>query len=123
MKYPNTMNKGKKIANEMIPGDIFHPGEFIKDELEARDLSQQELADKMKVSKSEISLLIHGHRNINVKIAILLEKVLGIDAEFWMNLQIKYDIDIVKKKAQKAIKHAKISSTQKEKFKQLVVAA
>jgi addiction module HigA family antidote len=123
MKYPNTMNKIKKSANEMIPGDIFHPGEFIKDELDARDLSQQALADKMKVSKSEISLLIHGNRNINVKTAILLEKVLGIDAEFWMNLQIKYDIDLVKKKAQKSIKQAKISTNKKEILKKLVVAA
>ena len=88
----------KKIANDMIPGDIFHPGEFIKDELEARGLSQQELADKMKVSKSEISLVINGHRDINVKLAILLEKALGIDAEVWMNLQVKYDIYKVKRK-------------------------
>ena len=117
------MSKTRKKANEMIPGDVFHPGEFIKDELETRNLSQQDLAEKMKLSKSEISLLIHGHRNINVKIAILLEKVLGIDAEFWMNIQIKYDIDVVKKKAQKSIKQAKLSPAKKKKFGLLVKAA
>lgn len=113
----------KKIANDMIPGDIFHPGEFIKDELEARDLSQQELADKMKVSKSEISLVIHGHRGINVKLAILLEKALGIDAEVWMNLQVKYDIDKVKRKMQKSIKGSKLPPSKKANLKRLVKAA
>lgn len=70
----------------MIPGDIFHPGEIIQDELDARGMSQQDLSDKIKMSKSEISLLLHGHRNITPMIAVLLEKVLGIDAEIWMNL-------------------------------------
>ncbi len=117
------MSKKKKTASDMIPGDIFHPGEYIKDELDARGLHQQELADKMKVSKSEISFIIHGHRDINAKTAVLLEMALGIDAEFWMNLQIKYDIDLVKKKLQRSIKTSKISATKKQKLKKLVAAA
>ena len=117
------MNKTKKIANDMIPGDIFHPGEYIKDELDARGLHQQDLVDKMKVSKSEISLIIHGHRDINAKTAVLLEMALGIDAEFWMNLQVKYDIDLVKKKFQKSIKVARISPAKKEKLRHLVAVA
>jgi HTH-type transcriptional regulator/antitoxin HigA len=117
------MSKTKKIANDMIPGDIFHPGEYIKDELEARGLHQQDLADKMKVSKSEISLVIHGHRDINPKMAVSLELALDINAEFWMNLQIKYDIDKIKKKLQKSIKVAKISPAKKEQLKHLVAVA
>ena len=117
------MSKSKKTASEIIPGDIFHPGEYIKDELEARGLHQQDLADKIKVSKSEISLVIHGHRDINAKMAVLLEMSLGIDAEFWMNLQVKYDIYIVKKKIQKSIKGAKISTLKKEKLRRLVAVA
>jgi|ERR1035437_4062746 HTH-type transcriptional regulator/antitoxin HigA len=117
------MNKSHKKANDIIPGDIFHPGEYIKDELEARGFSQQYLVDKTKVSKTEISLVIHGHRDINAKMAVLLEMALGIDAEFWMNLQIKYDIDFVKKKFQKSIKEAKISIAKKEKLSHLVAVA
>jgi addiction module HigA family antidote len=123
MKYQNIMNKAKKKANDMIPGDIFHPGEYIKEELDARGWHQQELADKIKVSKSEISLVIHGHRSINAKLAVLLETALGIDAEFWMNLQVKYDIDLIKKKFQKSIKEAKISNAKKVKLRHLVAVA
>ena len=123
MKYQSTMNKSKKIINEKIPGDIFHPGEYIKDELDARTMSQHDLCEKTKLSKSEISLLLNGHRNITPNIAVLLENVLGIDAEFWMNLQIKYDIDLIKKKVQKSIKQSKLSSIKKGKLTQLVAAA
>ncbi|MBN8692578.1 MAG: HigA family addiction module antidote protein [Bacteroidetes bacterium] len=113
----------KKIANNLMPGDIFHPGEFIKDELESRGLSQQQLADKMKVSKTEISLVVHGHRGINIKLAVLLEKALGIDAELWMNLQVKYDIDKLKHKIQKSINKSKLPSSKKAGLKRLVRAA
>ena len=86
------MNKQKSnYINDQLPGDIFHPGEHLKDEIDARKMSQQELAEKLIVSKSEISLIINGHRNITPKLAIKLEEVLGINAEFWMNIQIKYD--------------------------------
>jgi HTH-type transcriptional regulator/antitoxin HigA len=118
------MNKIKKTsANDTLPGDIFHPGEYIKDELDARGLNQKNLADAIKVSKTEISLVIHGHRDINAKLAVLLEKALGIDAEFWMNLQVKYDIDLVKKKFHKAIKVSKIPAAKKSKLKQLIAVA
>lgn len=116
------MSKKKKIS-DVTPGDIFHPGEYIKDELEARAMPQQELADKMKVSKSEISLVIHGHRDLNAKTAVLLEMALGIDAEFWMNLQIKYDIDLVKRKMQRSIRSAKLPPAKKANLKRLVKAA
>ncbi len=117
------MSREKKIANDLVPGDIFHPGEYIKDELDARGISQQDLVVKTKLSKSEISSLIHGRRNINVRIAILLEQTFGIDAEFWMNLQIKYDIDTVKKKAEKSIKQANIPLARKARLKHLVAVA
>ncbi len=110
-------SKIRKSANEVIPGDIFHPGEYIKDELDARELPQQYLADKMGMSKSEISLLIHGHRNITPEIAVLLENALAIDAEFWMNLQVKYDLDLVRKKTRQSISHSKLSSAKKKKMR------
>lgn len=113
------MNKKKRLANDMIPGDIIHPGKIIHDELQAREMSQQDLSDKVKMSKSEISLLLHGHRNITPAIAVLLEKTLGIDAEVWMNLQVKYDIDLVRKKAQHAIDTARIPLSKKRKLRQL----
>jgi|SRR6185312_5615844 len=115
--------KSKKTANQIIPGDIFHPGEHIKDELDARGFNQQYLVEKTGMSKSEISLLIHGHRNVTPEVAVMLEKALGIDAEFWMNYQVKYDLDLVRKKAQQAIKRSKLPAAQKSKLRRNVAAA
>jgi addiction module HigA family antidote len=122
MKYQNTMNK-KASVSELIPGDTFHPGEFIKDELAARGFNQQFLADKMNISKSEISSVINGRRDINPKLAVLLEINLGISAEFWMNLQVKHDINLIKIKLQKSIKTAKISPAKKLKLKNKIAEA
>lgn len=115
--------KAKKAANEMIPGDIFHPGEHIKEELEARGLNQQFLVEKTGMSKSEISLLVHGHRNITPEIAVLLEDALGIDAELWMNLQVKYDLDLVRKKATLAVKRSTLSPAKKSSMRRHIAAA
>jgi addiction module HigA family antidote len=114
------MNKVNKTNAFAIPGDIFHPGEFIKDELLARNMSQQELAHKMKASKSEISHVINGRRDINAKMAVALESALNIDAEFWLNLQVKFDIDKIRMKLKKSIQTAKIPASKKEKLKHLV---
>jgi addiction module HigA family antidote len=113
----------RKPANDMIPGDNFHPGEFIKDEMEARKMSQQELADKLNVSKSEMSLLLNGHRNITPNIAIKLEKAWGTDAEVWMNLQIRYEINILKIKHKNALKKSKLPGKRKAEFTKLIAAA
>lgn len=117
------MNKKKtKSANEMIPGDIFHPGEHLKDEIDSRGMSQQKLANKTGLSKSEISLIIHGRRNITPAIALKIESVLGISAEFWMNLQIKYEIDLLKKKYKESLSKMKLTPTKKAKMGKLIAA-
>src|SRR6266566_3853862 len=82
----------KTSANNLIAGDLFVPGEYIAEEMKAREMKQVHLADKLGLSKSEMSLIIHGKRSITVPIALKLEKIFKIDAEIWMNLQVKYDI-------------------------------
>lgn len=90
------MNKLKNTTLDLLPGDIFHPGEILKDELDARAFSQQKLAEETGLSKSEVSLIINGRRNITPLIAVKLEMILSIKAEFWMNLQVRYEIDKIK---------------------------
>ena len=101
------MNNFKKTTLDLIPGDIFHPGEILKDELDARNLSQQKLAEKTGMSKSEVSLIVNGRRNITPLIAVKLESILEIKAEFWMNLQVKYEIDKIKLSFLKKLKAKK----------------
>jgi addiction module HigA family antidote len=79
-------------ANEMIPGDVFHPCEILKDEMEAQNVRQADIVKESGFNKSFISLLMQGKRNITISLAIVLEKVLGIKAETWIRLQKHYEL-------------------------------
>ncbi|MBX7204124.1 MAG: HigA family addiction module antidote protein [Bacteroidia bacterium] len=117
------MKKEKVPANEMIAGDVFLPGEYIVDEMEARGMKQVQLAEKLGLSKSEVNLIIHGKRGITVPIAIKLERIFDIDAEYWMSLQIKYEIEILKKKHQEQLKKAPLKGTRRDKMNRLIARA
>jgi HTH-type transcriptional regulator/antitoxin HigA len=83
----------KTLANEIIPGDVFHPSEIIKDELEARGMRQVDLINQTGYNKGFISLLLKGERNITSSFALVLEKVFEIPAEFWIRLQKNYELN------------------------------
>ena len=80
-------------ANDLIPGDVFHPSEIILDEMEAQNINQTDIVKESGYNKSYISLLLKGERNITIKLAIVLEKLLGISAEFWIRLQKQYEMN------------------------------
>jgi len=83
----------KTYANELVPGDIFHPSEIIKDEMEARGMRQVDLINLLGYNKGFISLLLKGERNITSSVALALEKVFTIPAEFWIRLQKNYELN------------------------------
>jgi len=83
----------KPFANDMLPGDLFHPSEIIKDELQARGMRQVDLVNQSGYNKGFISLLLKGERNITSTVALALENVFGISAEFWIRLQKNYELN------------------------------
>jgi addiction module HigA family antidote len=124
MKYRSIMSKEKKTAaHNLVPGDVFHPGEFLNEEMDARGLKQVDLANELGLSKTEINLVVHGKRGITVALAIKLEKVFGISAETWMNLQIKYEIDLVKKKHNEELKAKGIKASKKASIRETIAYA
>jgi HTH-type transcriptional regulator/antitoxin HigA len=52
-----------------------------------------DLAKLIDIKRSQLNEIIKGKRNINAVLALLLEKALGIDADFWMEAQKNYDLD------------------------------
>lgn len=106
------MSKEVTTAN-LLTGEIFPPGYFLAEELEARDMTQSELARQLGISRSEVSLVINGKRNITVSLALKLEKVLGISAETWMNFQMGYEITLMRKQYAEELKKTKISAQKK----------
>lgn len=88
----------KIFANDLQTGTPVHAGSVILDEIEARSQKQKDIAEKMGISPTMLSDLIHGRRNISTELALKLEKVFNISAMFWLNFQNKYDLDKVRKK-------------------------
>ncbi len=70
--------------------EAFPPGDFIKEELEARDWSQVELAEIIGRHPQTITELVTGKRAITPELAKLLGDAFGTSAQYWMNLDTSY---------------------------------
>jgi len=55
-------------------------------------MSQTELAAKIGVSYPRINELIHGKRGITPDTALRLEQLFGVEAQFWLNLQLAWNL-------------------------------
>jgi HTH-type transcriptional regulator/antitoxin HigA len=82
--------------NEPVPAYATHPGEILKDELDTRNISQTEFAKTIGVQKSQLNEIINGKRGLNADLALLLEESLKIEAEYWMNAQKVYELDLAR---------------------------
>jgi len=67
-----------------------HPGEVIKDEMEARKISQREFARQVDMSYSVLNELLNGKRSLSPTNALMFEAALDIPADALMNIQTKY---------------------------------
>lgn len=82
--------------NACVPAEVFPPGEFLRDELDAREWSQQELADILDRPPRLISELIAGKRAITPETARGLSDAFGTSPDYWMNLESQYQLSKVK---------------------------
>lgn len=77
-----------------------HPGEILlKEFLEPMEISQNKLSRDIDVPTTRIFDIVHGKRGISSDTALRLSAYFGTTAEFWMNLQIRYDLKRAKTKS------------------------
>ncbi len=79
-----------------MPSQPIHPGEILKDELEALDMSASALARAIHVPANRVSQIASGKRNISADTALRLGKLFGTGPQFWLNLQVAYELDMAK---------------------------
>jgi len=89
---------GQEIKTDVL----LHPGEVLEMELIARGLKKSKFAMDIKMYPSHMSDILKGKRNISEEIALKIESILGISAEFWMRLQVEYNISVLRAKMQHA---------------------
>lgn len=81
-----------------------HPGEMLREEfLVPMNLTQKQLADSIKVPYQRINEIISGKRGVTPSTALRLAKYFGMSADFWLNLQIKFDLYLVQKKEKQVL--------------------
>ena len=69
-----------------------HPGSVLKEELEARDLSANALALKLRIAPQRLQEIVAGRRAISPDTALRLGRFFRNEPEFWMTLQTNYDL-------------------------------
>jgi len=78
---------------EAYPDIAIPPGEYLLEEIEARGLSQKELAKRMGRPLNAINEIINGKKAITVETALQLEEVMPeIPARFWLNLETDFQL-------------------------------
>lgn len=78
------------IASSLI--DVPHPGEFIREELDARGWSQRDLAYILGIQEPAINPIISGKRGISPEMAKALGDAFDVSAEYFANLQQAYEM-------------------------------
>jgi HTH-type transcriptional regulator / antitoxin HigA len=78
---------------DTYPDIAIPPGEYLAEEIEARGISQKELAKRMGRPPNAINEIIKGKKTITAETAIQLEEVMPeIPARFWLNLETDYQL-------------------------------
>ena len=76
-----------------------HAGEILFEEfMRPFGLSQNKLANSLKVAPRRINEIVNKKRAITADTALRLSKFFGNSAEFWMNLQNRYELDVARDK-------------------------
>jgi HTH-type transcriptional regulator/antitoxin HigA len=75
------------------PAIAIPPGASIRDNMKALGMDQEELSERLGITTKHLSHLLNGKVALTNDMALRLEDVFGADAEFWLQLEINYQID------------------------------
>jgi len=80
-----------------------HPGEILGDELKETGLSAKRLADLIQVPPNRLYQILAEKRSMTADTALRLSRYFGTSADFWMNLQTAYELELARQHLGKAI--------------------
>ncbi len=99
-----------KQLSPITPGDV-----LLEEFLKPMKITQNQLAKDINVPANRVSQIIHGRREITADTALRLGKYFGIEPEFWLNLQVRYNMKIARSKVgEKIEKEVKVHFHQTE---------
>lgn len=78
--------------DKYIPAPPVTPGEFLRKRILSDKITQERLADAMRVSRFTINQIINGRRSITAEMALRLARVTSTTPDYWLNLQRQVDL-------------------------------
>jgi HTH-type transcriptional regulator / antitoxin HigA len=89
----------KRMSSERAfqPDFVSPPGETVADLLEQAAMTQTELAQRLGVSLKHTNQVVKGAASISAELALGLEKVFGVSADFWLNRESLYRAEIARR--------------------------
>ena len=81
-----------------------HPGEVLADDLEALEMSAADLSRRLNVPTNRVTEILNGQRAVTADTALRLAHFFGTSAQFWLNLQVLYELRRAEEKVGTAIK-------------------
>jgi addiction module HigA family antidote len=99
------------MAHKKVPP--IHPGEILLEEfLEPMGISQYRLAKGINVPAPRINEIVHGQRSISANTALRLARFFGTSERFWMNLQVRFDLELEKDRLGDGLDHEVVALNQ-----------
>ena len=94
--------------NQRIPAEVFPPGSFIKDELDARGWTQTDLAEILGRPLKTVSDILLGKRAITPETAKGLGEAFGTDPQFWLELEGAYRLYLLRQEGGEIARKARL---------------
>ncbi len=79
-------------AGKYVPAPPVTPGELLRERILSDKITQEQLADAMKVSRFSINQIINGRRAVTAEMALRLARVTSTTPDYWLNLQRRVDL-------------------------------
>lgn len=87
-----------------------HPGEVLKDYL--GKMTVKEAAARLRVTRATLSRILNGHAGISAGMSLRLSLALGTSPEFWLRMQLQFDLWHARKKAPKVRRFPHVEERQ-----------
>ena len=89
------------IINQFEPDYSIHPGEALKETLKARGIQKTEFAERCGISLKTISQIVNNKATVTPETALQFERVLGVAADIWNNLDSKHKLFLARSQKKK----------------------
>lgn len=90
------------MSTDLLPP--VHPGEILREEfMRPLELSSNEVARRLGITAARVNEVASGRRGITADTALRLSRLFNTSAEFWLNLQMRYELEVARREVGRQI--------------------